>query len=37
VGGSFITSITGCYYNVMGFPLHAFTSTVARLFDAGEL
>ncbi|OSX75296.1 hypothetical protein BU14_0242s0014 [Porphyra umbilicalis] len=37
VGGSFITGITGCYYNVMGFPLHAFTSAVARLLDAGEL
>eukprot|EP00168_Porphyra_purpurea_P011036 TRINITY_DN2772_c0_g1_i5.p1 TRINITY_DN2772_c0_g1~~TRINITY_DN2772_c0_g1_i5.p1 ORF type:complete len:237 (-),score=83.71 TRINITY_DN2772_c0_g1_i5:67-720(-) len=37
VGGSFITGITGCYYNVMGFPLHAFTSAVAGLLDAGEL
>ncbi|KAL1510573.1 hypothetical protein AB1Y20_006874 [Prymnesium parvum] len=24
VGGSFVSSITGCYFNVVGFPMHRF-------------
>lgn len=37
IGGSFVSGIAGCYYNVMGFPLHAFTKAVVGLLDAGEL
>jgi septum formation protein len=28
-GGSFVSSIKGCYFNVMGFPLHKFTKELA--------
>ena len=33
LGGAFVTGIRGCYYNVMGFPMHKFCATldVARL------
>ena len=33
LGGAFVTGIRGCYYNVMGFPMHRFCATldVARL------
>lgn len=24
MGGAFVSGIRGCYYNVMGFPMHAF-------------
>jgi len=28
LGGAFVESITGCYYNVMGFPMHRFCAEV---------
>lgn len=37
IGGSFVSGISGCYYNVMGFPLHAFTKALVGLLDAGEI
>lgn len=35
--GAFVTSIDGCYTNVVGLPLHAVTATLAELVDAGAL
>lgn len=29
----FITGIEGCYYNVMGFPLHAFCAALKHMLD----
>ena len=37
VGGSFVSQLRGCYYTVVGFPLHRFCSTVRTLMEAGEL
>ncbi|KAG1671612.1 hypothetical protein FOA52_006843 [Chlamydomonas sp. UWO 241] len=37
IAGSFVTGISGCYFNVMGFPLHAFSSEMVRLIDEGHL
>ena len=33
MGGSFVTGIQGCYFNVMGFPMHRFCARLdcARL------
>lgn len=35
--GAWVEGIQGCYFNVMGFPIHRFSSTVARLIDEGVL
>jgi len=32
-GGSLVRSINGCYYNVVGFPLHHFCIQVLHLLD----
>lgn len=32
-GGSLIRGINGCYYNVVGFPLHRFCTEVLDLLD----
>ncbi len=32
-GGSLIRGINGCYYNVVGFPLHRFCTEVLGLLD----
>jgi septum formation protein len=37
VGGSFVKGINGCYYNVMGLPLHRFAAEVASLLESGAL
>ena len=34
-GGQFVAGISGCFYNVMGFPMHKFAANLARLVDAG--
>ena len=34
---SFVTSIEGCYFNVMGFPLHRFSAEVRKLILEGNL
>jgi hypothetical protein len=33
VAGSFVTGIQGCYYNVMGFPLHRFSAVLRALVE----
>jgi predicted house-cleaning NTP pyrophosphatase (Maf/HAM1 superfamily) len=37
VGGSFVKGINGCYYNVMGLPLHRLAAEVVSLIDSGAL
>ncbi|CAM6098583.1 unnamed protein product [Calypogeia fissa] len=36
-GGSFVKGINGCYFNVMGFPVHRFAEEVDTLIKAGYL
>eukprot|EP01118_Nematostelium_gracile_P012667 TRINITY_DN4658_c0_g1_i1.p1 TRINITY_DN4658_c0_g1~~TRINITY_DN4658_c0_g1_i1.p1 ORF type:complete len:103 (-),score=12.87 TRINITY_DN4658_c0_g1_i1:26-334(-) len=31
VGGSFVEKINGCYYNVMGFPMHRFCKQLSSV------
>ncbi|KAG6557729.1 hypothetical protein Mapa_000495 [Marchantia paleacea] len=35
IGGSFVKGIQGCYFNVMGFPVHRFSEEVDSLIKAG--
>jgi septum formation protein len=35
--GSFVKSINGCSFNVMGFPIHDFTVEVVKLVNSGIL
>mmetsp|Transcript_34293 Transcript_34293/g.108654 ORF Transcript_34293/g.108654 Transcript_34293/m.108654 type:complete len:223 (+) Transcript_34293:3-671(+) len=35
--GSFVSTISGCFYNVVGFPLHRFCSEVGELVEGGHL
>ncbi len=35
--GSFVRGIQGCYFNVMGFPLHKFSKEVVGLIEEGLL
>jgi len=37
VGGSFVSGITGCYFSVMGFPVHRFSAEVVKLIKSGAL
>ena len=37
VGGSFVKGINGCYYNVMGLPLHRFALEVVSLIESNAL
>lgn len=37
LAGSFVEGIEGCYFNVMGFPVHRFTWEVSRLLEDGCL
>ena len=37
VAGSFVSRVEGCYYNVVGLPLHRVAAEVARLIDEGKL
>ena len=36
-GASLVESIEGCFYNVMGLPLHRFCCEVVDLVKSGEL
>ena len=35
--GAWVTSIAGCYFNVMGFPVHAFAAVLADMIASGEV
>lgn len=35
IGGSFVRSITGCFYNVVGFPIHRFSAELDALIKTG--
>ncbi|KAG2430909.1 hypothetical protein HXX76_009881 [Chlamydomonas incerta] len=35
--GAFVSGLRGCYFNVVGFPLHRFCSEVAALIKEGKL
>ena len=35
--GAWVRQIQGCYFNVMGFPVHAFAAEVASLMKEGVL
>ena len=35
--GAFVKTLTGCYFNVVGFPLHRFTAELRALIEAGTL
>jgi septum formation protein len=36
-GGQFVSGITGCFYNVMGFPMHAFCVRLSAAIEQGRL
>eukprot|EP00277_Geminigera_cryophila_P004821 CAMPEP_0179422826 /NCGR_PEP_ID=MMETSP0799-20121207/10662_1 /TAXON_ID=46947 /ORGANISM="Geminigera cryophila, Strain CCMP2564" /LENGTH=219 /DNA_ID=CAMNT_0021197037 /DNA_START=152 /DNA_END=811 /DNA_ORIENTATION=- len=36
-GGQFVSGIAGCFYNVMGFPMHAFCVRMAALIDEKKM
>ena len=35
--GSFVKGIEGCYFNVVGFPIHRFSREVVSLIEEGLL
>ncbi|PNH09971.1 Maf-like protein [Tetrabaena socialis] len=35
--GAFVVGLQGCYFNVMGFPLHRFCAELAALIAEGRL
>ncbi|XP_057824476.2 uncharacterized protein LOC131036591 isoform X4 [Cryptomeria japonica] len=35
IGGTFVKSIFGCFFNVMGFPIHRFAAEIDQLVKAG--
>ncbi|KAG0593294.1 hypothetical protein M758_1G312300 [Ceratodon purpureus] len=37
IGGSFVKCIHGCYFNIMGFPVHRFSVEVDRLVKNGAI
>lgn len=36
-GGQFVRKVEGCYFNVMGFPMHAFSRRLAGLIEDGKV
>ena len=36
-GGQFVSSLTGCYFNVMGFPMHKFCKTLSTMIDENKV
>ncbi|GJQ10513.1 hypothetical protein GpartN1_g2798.t1 [Galdieria partita] len=37
IGGSFVKSIHGCYFNVMGLPMHHLASQIAKLCEDDKI
>ena len=37
LAGSFVKGIQGCFYSVVGFPVHDFSMQLLRLIDQGHL
>ena len=35
--GAFVSSLTGCYFNVMGFPIHKFANTMSEIIKDGTI
>ncbi len=35
--GTFVKGIQGCYFNVVGFPVHRFSKEVVQLIQEGAL
>lgn len=35
--GAWVRQIIGCYFNVVGFPVHAFAAEVGALIEQGAL
>eukprot|EP00903_Cladosiphon_okamuranus_P017033 g15698.t1 len=35
-GGQFVRKVDGCYFNVMGFPMHAFSRRLAGVIEGGK-
>uniref|UniRef100_A0A0D6R862 Maf-like protein n=1 Tax=Araucaria cunninghamii TaxID=56994 RepID=A0A0D6R862_ARACU len=35
IGGTFVKAIVGCFFNVMGFPVHRFAVEIDQLIKAG--
>ncbi|CAM9429044.1 unnamed protein product, partial [Hapterophycus canaliculatus] len=35
-GGQFVRKVDGCYFNVMGFPMHAFSRRLAEVIEDGN-
>ena len=33
LGSSFVSKIDGCYFNIVGFPIHKFCEELSYLFD----
>jgi septum formation protein len=36
-GSQFIKRITGCYYNVMGFPINLFYRMLSSIFESNNI
>lgn len=36
-GGQFVSGISGCFYNVMGFPMHRFATELGQLLEGGKV
>ncbi len=37
LAGSFVRRIDGCFYSVVGFPVHQFSKELLRLIDEGHM